>query len=110
MLRTVLERLCATRRNRMLLGVAAAIIPLVVILALLESSYQEEVAAPALTFTGSLPSSPVAPSQMQLESLALPTLAAATQPLSTEPAQRPAQRAVISRDLFPLPRSRPNRF
>jgi hypothetical protein len=124
MLRTVHEVPCATRRNRILVGVAAAVLPLVVILTLLEISYREEAAREVpLTFTGSLASSPpVGPPMLQFEPdhprwtplarpivpLAPPTPTAVEQP--PEPPQRPRQGAVASRDPVPLPRSRPNRF
>ncbi len=126
MLRTVREVLCVTRRNRILLCIAAAVLPLVVILILLEISYREELARElSPTFTGSLPTSPpVSAPKLQFESddprwtplarpivpLAPPSLAAEAESSSTERTQRPKQGAVLSRDPVPLPRSRPNRL
>jgi hypothetical protein len=126
MLRAVHEVLCASRRNRILLVLAAAVIPLVIILVLLEVSYREEVAREvSLTFTGSLLSSPpVDPARINLEPgyprwtplarpivpLAPPLPAAVAQPSSTEPIQRQTQYTVVARNPVPLPRSRPKRF
>ncbi len=126
MLRAVHGVLCACRRNRILLVLAATVIPLVIILVLLEISYREEVAREvSLTFTGSLLSSPpVDPARIKFEPgyprwtplarpivpLAPPLPAAVAQPSSTEPIQRPTQDAVVARNPVPLPRSRPNRF
>ena len=124
MLRIVRQVLCAPRR-KILLCVAAAVLPLVVILILLEITYREELARESSqTFTASLPSSPpVSPPTLEFEPdyaqwtpLAKPTvplaplsLAAEVKWSSTEPTQRPTQGAVLSRDPVPLPRSRPNR-
>ena len=121
MLRTVGEVLCATRRNRILLGIAAAVIPLSVIVILLEISYRDEAAQnAAVMFTGTLPSSPPArPFALQLESAhsqlaplaPAPPAALLAQPPTTDPTQKPTQSVVVTRDdPVPLPRSRPNRF
>ena len=125
MLRIVHPVLCATRRKN-LLCIAAAVLPLVVILTLLEISYREELARePSQTLTASLPSSPpVSPPKLEFESddlrwtplaepivpLAPPSLAAEVKSSSTEPTQTSTQGAVLSRDPVPLPRSRPNRL
>ena len=122
MLRIVHPVLCATRR-KILLCVAAAVLPLVVILILLEITYREELAREfSQTFTASLPSSPlVSPPTLEFEPdyaqwtlLAQPTVPLAPPSLAaevkwSEPTQRPTQGAVLSRDPIPLPRSRPNR-
>ena len=118
MLRTVHEVLYATRRNPILLGVVATVVPLLVILMLLEISYREEVAREvSLALTGSLASIPTAdpPARARwtsepIVSIAPPSLAAVEQPILSEPTQRPIQGAIVSRDPVPLPRSRPNRF
>jgi hypothetical protein len=126
MFRTVHEVVCATRRNRILLGVVATVVPLLIILLLLETNYREEVAREvSVTFTGSLLSSPpVDPSKITfkreyprwtplarpIDPLAPPPPSAVEQPSSPEPVQRTTQGAVIARDPVPLPRSRPNRF
>jgi hypothetical protein len=126
MLRAVHEVLCAPRRNRILLVLAAAVIPLVTILVLLEVSYREEVAREvSLTFTGSLLGSPpVDPARIKFEPgypqwtplappivpLSAPLPVAVAQPSSTEPIQRRTQDAAVARNPLPLPRSRPNRF
>ena len=125
MLRVGHEVLCASRRNRILLVLAATLIPLVIILVLLEISYREEVAREvSLTFTGSLLSSPPVdharisfepgyprwtPLARPIVPLAPPPPTAVAQPSSTQPSQRPAQGAV-ARNPVPLPRSRPDRF
>jgi hypothetical protein len=126
MLRAVHEALCGARRNRILLGLAAIISPLLVILMLLEMSYREEEARElSLTVTGSLPSSTtVGSSRSQLNPdyprstplsgpiapFAPPTPVAAAPPPPTEPTRELTRRAVVSRESVPLPRSRPNRF
>jgi len=120
MLRAVHEVLCATRRNPILLGVVATVVPLLVILMLLEISYREEVAREvSLALTGSLASIPTAdppdrtrwtPLPEPIVSIAPPSLAAVEQPILSEPTQRPIQGAIVSRDPVPLPLSRPNRF
>jgi hypothetical protein len=125
MLRTIHELLCATRRNRLVLSVAAGILSLIMILILLEISYREEEAREASrAFTSSLSSSPRAdPPKLKLGlehpqwtplappivPLAPPPPTAVAEPSLPEPAQAPAQRDV-GRDPVPLPRSRPNRF
>ncbi len=126
MLRTVHEVLCATRRNRILLWVAAAVLPVVVIFILLEISYRAELARElSQRFTGSLLSSPpVSAPELQFEfdhpqwtplarpivPVAPPSLAAEAESSSTEPTQRPTQGDILSRNPVPLPRSRPNRL
>jgi hypothetical protein len=126
MLRAVHEALCGTRRNRILLGLAAIIGPLLVILMLLEMSYREEEARElSLTVTGSLPSSTTVgsprsklnpdyprstPLSGSIVPFAPPTPVAAAPPPPTEPTREPTQRAVVSGESVPLPRSRPNRF
>ena len=114
MLRIVHPVLCATRRKN-LLCIAAAVLPLVVILTLLEISYREELARePSQTFTASLPSSPpVGPPKLEFEpdhqrwtQLAQPSEKSS----SAELTQTPTQGTVLSRDPVPLPRSRPKRL
>ena len=118
------EVLHAARRNRILAGVVATTIALLVILLLLEISYREELDREiSAKFTGSLLSSPpVDPSKITkidyprwtplvrpTAALAPPPPANVAQPSSAEPTQRPTQGAVVARDPVPLPRSRPNR-
>ena len=126
MRRTIREVLHAARHNRILVGVVATTIALLVILLLLEISYREELDREmSPTFTGSLLSSPpVDPSKLTskidyprwtplvrpIAALAPPPPAAVAQPSSTEPIQKPTQGAVVASDPVPLPRSRPNRF
>jgi hypothetical protein len=125
MLRTVREVLCAAGRNRILLGIAAALVVLSVIIILLEISYRDQVARnAAVLVTGSLPSLPPArPPALQLESAhsqvtplapAPPAALLAPPPATapaTDPTQKPTQSVVVTRDdPIPLPRSRPNRF
>jgi hypothetical protein len=126
MLRVVHEVLCASRCSRILLVLSATLIPLVIILALLEISYQQEVAREvSLTFTGSLLNSPpVDPARIKfvpgyprwtplaqpIVPLAPPPPTAVAQPSSTQPIQRTTQGAVVARNPVPLPRSRPDRF
>ena len=129
MLRGVYEVMCAIRRKRTIVGIAATAIPLVVILVLLEISYRELLARElSETFTGSLPSSvPVGPRKLQFEPdyprwtplaqpivpLAPPSLAAEAESSSTRQSQSPIasrESPVASRDPVPLPRSRPNRL
>jgi hypothetical protein len=120
-MRTIHEMLCAIRRNRILLGVAAVVLPLIVIFALLEISYRAELAREiSQNFTGSLPSPPPASPTMQIEhghsqwtSLARPNGPIVPPSLAVEapsPSTEPTQGAIISRKPVPLPRSRPNRL
>jgi hypothetical protein len=95
------DALGAMRRNRLRFTVGAVILTTVVIFFRLEMGYRTELARDPAT-TGSVANAPRALSQMQSDSLALPTLAAATQPRSVERTQAAAQRV-------PLPRPRPNR-
>ena len=108
----------------LLLGFAAVIVPVVVILILLELDYREEVARElSVTFTGSVASTPFFdPPKIQFEPkreqwtplappvvlLGPPTLPTEGQP--TGSTQNPTQSAVAVRDPTPLPRPRPNRF
>jgi hypothetical protein len=127
MLRAVHEALCGTRRNRILLGLAATIGPLLVVLMLLEMSYREQEARElSLMVTGSLPSSttvgaprsqlnPDYPRSTPLSGPIVPfapptPVVAAAPPPPAEPTRELTQRAVVSRESVPLPRSRPNRF
>jgi hypothetical protein len=124
MLRRVSTLLCATRRSRILLGVAAPVLTLILILILLEISYrQEEAREASLASTGSIPNSPRADRlKLQLETdgpqrtpLAPPIIPVAptaptdvAEPSPPEPTQGSQQGDVAAR--VPLPRSRPNRF
>ena len=125
MLRTVYDALCGTRRNRILLGLAAAILPLLVILVLLEISYREQEATRelSLTVTGSLPSSTTVGSPKRqfntdhprwtplsgpIVPFAPPAPVAVAPPAPIEPTPKLTQRAAVS--AVPLPRSRPNWF
>ena len=126
MLRRVGTLLSATRRSRILLGVAAPVLTLILILILLEISYrQEEAREASLLSTGSISSSPRAdrlklilePDDAQRAPLAQPVIPVApigptdlAEPSPPEPIQGSPQADVAARDPVPLPRSRPIRF
>ena len=125
MLSGVREVLCATRRSRLLLGVAIAVFPLMVILILLEISYKNEVAREdSSAVTHSLAGSPaVDPAELKFEAeppqlqlgrpivpFGPPIQPAAADASPPEPPQKPPQSSVVARKPVPLPRSRPNRF
>ena len=127
MLRRVGTLLSATRRSRILLGVAAPVLTLILILILLEISYrQEEAREASLLSTGSISSSSpradrlkliLEPDDAQRAPLAQPVIPVApigptdlAEPSPPEPTQGSPQVDVAARDPVPLPRSRPNRF
>ena len=126
MLRQVGTLLSATRRSRILLGVAAPVLTLILILLLLEISYrQEEAREASLLSTGSISSSPRAdrlklilePDDAQRALLAQPVIPVApigptdmAEPSLPEPTQGSPQADVAARDPVPLPRSRPIAF
>ena len=102
-------------RNSAILGVAAAIILLVVIFSLLELSYRQKATQDYTEIvTGTLPNSPAArafefqPASAQRAPLAQ-SGALLAPPSTTEPTQTPTQSTMASRAPVPLPRSRPNR-
>ena len=116
----LLEVLRTSLRNRAILGVAAAIILVVVIFTLLELSYRQEATQDATEiFTGTLPNSPAARSFELQPTFAhwgvlAPSGALLAPPSTTEPTQTATQSTVASstvtsRTPVPLPRSRPNR-
>jgi hypothetical protein len=127
MLRRVGTLLSATRRSRILLGVAAPVLTLILILILLEISYrQEEAREASLLSTGSISSSSpradhlkliLEPDDAQRAPLAQAVIPVApigptdlAEPSPPEPTQGSPQVDVAARDPVPLPRSRPNRF
>jgi hypothetical protein len=126
MLRRVGTLLSATGRSRILLGVAAPVLTLILILILLEISYRQEEARASLLSTGSISSSSpradhlkmmLEPDDAQRAPLAQPVIPVApigptdlAEPSPPEPTQGSPQVDVAARYPVPLPRSRPNRF
>jgi hypothetical protein len=127
MLRRVGTLLSATRRSRILLGVAAPVLTLILILILLEISYRQEEAREASWLsTGSISSSSpradhlkliLEPDDAQRAPLAQPVIPVApigptdlAEPSPPGLTQGSLQADVAARDPVPLPRSRPNRL